>query len=231
MKRLIALVAVAACTASAWAQPQPLKPAAKPAAPPAPAPAAADAGQAAMEAAAKPGPEHDKLKWFEGDWQVEMTDLMGPKPSVDKGTQTSKMVMGGRFLDMDFDGRWHGKFFKGGGYMGYNTVEKKYESFWIDSGGTGMSFMKGSVDSTGKVYTFTGETSDPASGKSTRMKEVLTITSSDAYKLEFYMDMSGKETKVMEVSYTRGTPAEKMQKKTGVKPADSGAIPPAPAPK
>ena len=234
MKRLFALATIAALASPAWSQPAPTGQPPKPAAPPttpAPAkPAAAKTDKAMMdpnaawEAAAKPGPEHDKLKWFEGTWQVETTDLMSESHVVDKGEMTCKMVMGGRFLEMDYEGKYHGKFFHGAGYLGYSNADKHYENFWIDTAGTAMSFMSGSVDAAGKVFTFMGDMTDPMSGQKAQMKEVLTITGKDMYKSDLSMIAGGKETKLMSISYLRGKSGDKMEPvKGGMKPAPDPA--------
>jgi hypothetical protein len=169
----------------------------------------ADAMMKAWEEAAKPGPNHKLLEWFEGEWQAEVKDLSPGMESSDKGTLTCKMVYGGRFLSMDYDGRFHGKFFRGGGMWGYNNTDKKFESSWADSMGSMISYMTGTVSADKKVFTLSGDMTDPTAGKKISQKEVITITGKDTYKQEFFMG----EQKVMEISYTKGKAEKREDKK------------------
>jgi hypothetical protein len=116
---------------------------------------------------------------------------------------TSKMVMGGRFLSMDYDGRYHGKFFHGGGMWGYNNIDKRFEMTWADSASTAIAFLTGAADDAKKVFTMTGDCSDPISGKKAKQKEILTITGKDTYKQDFYWEVGGAEMKGMSITYTR----------------------------
>ncbi len=170
--------------------------------------------QKAMEEAAKAGPNHKLLEWFAGEWQVVVKDLTPGQESTDEGVMTAKMVYGGRFLLSDFDGRFHGKFFRGGGMMGYNNATKRFESTWADSRDTAIAFMSGSMSADNKVLTMTSEMNDPTTGKKVTMKEVDTITGKDAYKGEFYMGTM----KVMDLSYVRGKAAEKKSDTKDEKP-------------
>ncbi len=173
-------------------------------------PAAGEAAKKAMEDAAKVGPNHKLLEWFEGEWQVEVKDLTPGQESTDKGVMTGKMAYGGRFLQNDYDGRFHGKFFRGGGMMGYNNNTKKFESTWADSRDTAISFMTGTISADNKVLTFIGETIDPTSGKKAVTKEIDRITGKDTYTGEFYVG----DMKIMELSYVRGKTADKKDDST-----------------
>jgi hypothetical protein len=177
------------------------------------APGGADAKKA-WDEAAKPGPNHKLLEWFAGEWQVAVKDLTPGQESTDEGVMTAKMVYGGRFLSSEFDGRFHGKFFRGGGMMGYNNTSKKFESTWADARDTSISFMTGAMSADNKVLTMTSEMTDPATGKKVAMKEVDKITGKDTYTGEFFMG----DTKVMELSYVRGKAAEKKDDKKEEKP-------------
>ncbi len=170
---------------------------------------AKDAKPAAMEPGDKAGPNHEFLKQLVGEWQAEAKDLTPGQEATDKGTMSNTMVFGGRFLSSEFKGRLHGQFFFGGGMWGYNNTEKRFESSWADSSGTALSFMTGSVSADGKVFTMTGESTNPATGKKSATKEVTTITGKDSYKLEIY----GDGAKSMEVLFTKGKAAEKDDKK------------------
>lgn len=195
-----------------------------------PKPADRDSAEAAAWAkAAEPGPQHKLLEQFEGEWTAAATEFGpdGAQSGSGTGTMTSKMVLGGRFLSMDYDGRMHGRFFRGMGMLGYSNVDKQFECAWSDSMSTSLSVLNGQADKAGKVFTLVGEYTDPLTGKRAKQKEVLTITSKDSHKAEFFMQAGGKEVRVMEVVYTRakGDAASKDDK---AKKADKPEPKPAP---
>lgn len=213
------------------AAPAAVKPAAQPAKTddkkPEKKPDAADPMKAMEEAwqkAGEVGPNHKLIAWFEGEWECEVKDCITPDAKPEKGKMTSKMKLGGRILDMNYEGRMQGKFFYGMGTMGYNNTTKKFESTWADSMSTATTFMTGTADAAGKVFTLTGECANPMGGSNTHEKWVMTITGKDSYKEEFYSDMmGGKEAKVMEITATRAgseKPAKKDEAKPAEKPAD-----------
>jgi hypothetical protein len=170
---------------------------------------AGDDKSKAFEDANKPGPNHKMLEQLKGEWAAEVKDLTPGQETTDKGTMTCEVVFGGRFLTMDFDGRSHGKFFKGGGMMGYNNQDKRFEATWADSMSTGIMFMTGSSSNDGKTFTLTGEMPNPMTGKKSTWKEVIAITAKDAWHDDFYMVDGGKEMKVMEISYPKAGKGEK----------------------
>jgi len=149
----------------------------------------------------KAGPHHKWLEQLEGEWATEAKAPGSDK--TDKGTMTAKMVLGGRFLSLDFDGRSRGQFSRGTGLMGYSNPDKKYEEYWADSSSTRMQYFTGTTDSSGKVLTLSGEEVD-AGGKKTKLREVTTILSKDSVKSDLYATgADGKEAKILETVYTR----------------------------
>ncbi len=183
---------------------QPSKPAAKEGAKDATKPAKEPAKTDAPDTSA-PGPEHKLLEQLAGTWQSTVKEFGPDGTASDAGTgeMTCSMTLGGRFLKQEFDGRYHGKFFRGSGMMGYNSTEKRWESNWADTMGTAMMFMTGKADAAGKVFTMTGESADP-SGKKMTVKTVITVTGADTHKEEMFMVDGGKDIKMMEITYTKG---------------------------
>lgn len=216
---MLASAALAQAPAAPSAPSKPATPAATPAAPATPAKPASPAAEMPED---KPGPMHEWLKHFEGEWSCvtkEFDPMSGKEAGGGTGTMTTKLAMGGRFLVNEYDGRWDGKFFRGMGTTGYNNALKRFESTWVDSMGTQTMFMTGTADAAGKVLTCTGDMIDPMSGQKITMKEVTTITAKDAHRQDFYITMNGKELKVMEIVSTKGKAAKKdeMKKEDGKK--------------
>jgi hypothetical protein len=162
---------------------------------------------AEMEAwmeSSKPGEMHKWLAQFAGTWETETTEFSpegAGKP--EKGKMEYKLTMGGRFLEMNFEGRMHGQFYHGGGAMGFNNIDQRFESTWMDTMSSNMLFMTGTADKDGKMLTLKGEFTNPMTKTKDAFKEVLTVVDKDHHKSEFFGTMNGQEMKMMEITYAR----------------------------
>ena len=68
-----------------------------------------------------------------------------------------------------------------------------------------MQFEYGQVDESGKIWTMTGEMTDPGSGQSTAKRSVITWIDEDHHSMEMYFQTPQGETKGMEIQYQRQT--------------------------
>ena len=85
-------------------------------------------------------------------------------------------------------------------------MTKEYEGFWIDSASTSMGHESGQVDAAGKVWTMTGQMTDPQSGQPMEKRSVITLEDNDHNSLEmFFKGPDGNEVKAMEIRYARTT--------------------------
>ncbi len=155
-----------------------------------------------------PVEQHKALEPFVGTFKAEVKLWMGPgDPHVSTGVMTNSFDLGGRFLKQVYKGDpGEGPFanFEGRGFWGYNTVEKKYEGFWIDTACTLMQTESGDVDASGKVWTMCGEMTDPQSGGKMTKRSVITLIDNDRHSMEmFFKSPDGNESKAMEIQYQR----------------------------
>jgi hypothetical protein len=153
----------------------------------------------------KPGKEHELLKQLEGKWDVTGKILVDPaNPTEIKGTESSKMDLGGFWLRSHFKGEMLGLKFEGRSDTGYSPLKKKYVGSWIDSFMPHLFVMEGAADEAGKVFTFTGEGFDPATGKPAKEKWVIEIKDADTHTMTFYAaGEDGKERKTGELTYKK----------------------------
>ena len=164
--------------------------------------------KAVMEMMAKystPGPEHKKLEELVGTWDTSAKMWMDPSaaPQESKGVAENKMVLGGRFLEQNFEGTMMEQPFTGKGYTGYDLYKKQYVSTWMDSMGTMIMSATGNTDSSGKL-TMTGSMDDPMTGKKMDFKETMTMVDKDHQLFEMWMPgPDGKMFKTLEINYTR----------------------------
>ncbi len=164
--------------------------------------------QAMMEVYQKlatPGAPHKMLASMAGSWNTKIKSWMEPNtsPMESTGTCEQKILLGGRFLQQEFTGEMMGSTFNGIGITGYDNHTKKYVSTWIDSMGTAILFFEGTASTDGKTFTQESRYDDPIKGPM-KWRSVTRIVDDNTHVFEMYgIDKSGKEEKMMEITYTR----------------------------
>ena len=157
--------------------------------------------------APQPGEQHALLKPFEGKFRAVVKIWMGPgDPMVSAGTMINSFQLDGLYLHQDYVGDPNdGPFpeFKGKGYWGFNTVDGRYEGFWIDNASTMMQTEQGSVDESGRQWTMVSEMTNPMTGLTMQKRSVIRLIDDDHHSMETYFTMEGQEGKGMEIQYER----------------------------
>lgn len=155
-----------------------------------------------------PGPEHALLKPFEGRFRATVTLWMGPgEPMVHTGLMLNVFQLNGLFLFQDYvgdpsTGPWPA--FEGKGFWGYNTTTKEFEGVWLDNASTIMQMEKGSVDSTGKVWTMISTFVSPYTGQLTSKRNVIRLIDGDHNDMTTWMaSPDGQEFKAMHIDFVR----------------------------
>lgn len=160
--------------------------------------------QKMYEQMAKLGPEHELLKQSAGEWTAEtkMFAAGSDEPVMtDKAKSTNKLVMGGRYLQHNFEGTFAGQPFLGRGLSGYDNIQKKYVGTWIDNMGTGIMQVEGTWDAKTKTMTETGVTHTPLGVMKHKM--VTTHTDKDHMTFTMYTILPTGPQKQMVIEYTR----------------------------
>ncbi len=147
------------------------------------------------QAFASPGSMHQKLAERAGKWKnrAKMWMKPGSPPVETRSSSETKMILGGRYLKMFYEGSVSNMPFKGISIAGYDNHKKKFFSIWIDTMGTGVLLSEGQYDATGKILTEIGEMDDVATGQKLKMKIVTTMLDRDSYKLEMYSHYPGRK--------------------------------------
>jgi hypothetical protein len=164
--------------------------------------------QAMMEVYTKlgtPGAPHKLLASLAGSWTAKVKSWCGPNksPMESTGNSEQKMILGGRFLQHEFSGEMMGSPFTGIGLAGYDNHTKKYVSTWMDSMGTAILFFEGTASADGKTITQEARYDDPIKGPM-KWRSVTRIVDDNTHVFEMYStDKSGKEEKMMEITYSR----------------------------
>lgn len=154
-----------------------------------------------------PGKEHEMLAKSNGNWKAETTMWMSPDapPMVSTGNVVNKMILGGRYQEMNFSGDMMGQKFEGIGTTGYDVARKVFISSWMDNMSTTVMNMEGNWDEASKSITFTGKMYCAPNGKWCEMKETFKMIDDKTQLMEMWgPDMkTGKPFKNMEIKLTR----------------------------
>ncbi len=154
----------------------------------------------------RPGPEHERLKAEVGTWDAAVTYVPypGAAPQTSLATAENRLVLGGRFLRSDFHSEVGDEVFDGIGYVGFDAVQKKYVSTWMDSMGTWILMTTGDWDEHKRSLVLQGTRTDPESGAPRRMRSVTRIVSSDEHVFEMWDELpDGTMFRSLEIRYTR----------------------------
>lgn len=151
---------------------------------------------------ATPGAEHKNLARLEGSYTTSVKAFGNEA----KGTCERKLLLGGLFLQEEFDGSCPvtGGSFKGLGLYGFDNAKKKYVSTWIDSAGSGIMVSEGTADEKGSTITYNGKATDPVTGKTKKVKSIFTIVDEKTQTYELLeAGADGVEARVVFVTYTK----------------------------
>lgn len=166
-----------------------------------------DEMMAMMQELGTPGDGHQRLEPMIGTFKATTTFWMeaDAEPSVSEGTSTNEWMLDGRYVRSSFDGQMMGMPFQGMSVMGYNNGTGQYEGVWVDSMSTLiMPVSRGTVDDSGKVFTFHREADNMFPGMTVKMREVLTLIDNDRHTFEmFEEDAQGQERQSLEIVYQR----------------------------
>jgi len=153
-----------------------------------------------------PGPHHRHLDHFIGEWNAKTVFWMQPgAPPVESvATMSAEWILDGRFVREEFKGDFMGAPFTGIGTYGYDGVEKRYTSIWMDSMSTAFMVSYGECDDSGKVFEYIGEARDPWGGEMSTYRVVIRIDSDDQHTFTMYTSTpTTPEFKSMVIVYTR----------------------------
>ncbi len=165
-----------------------------------------------------PGPEHELLKAFAGDWTVAtVASWRGDmKPEESNAKIQSTLIFGGRFLQTELESTMKIKMngeerevpVEGIGFVGYNTFTKKYTQVWIDSNNTQMFISEGTADASGRVFRYIGSMDEWMSGQHKQPFLYVDRIIDDATIISEIHDLM-RQVKVMEMESRRVTIAKR----------------------
>ncbi|HEY2953714.1 MAG TPA: DUF1579 family protein [Candidatus Eisenbacteria bacterium] len=154
-----------------------------------------------------PGPHHRELEAFAGSWTTRMLVRDGPdaRPLEFAGSAEYRMILGGRFLQLESRMLVNGVENHGLGLYGYDAFKEKYSCYYIHDGETQALVGLGDRDSTGTAITFEVAMDMPVTGERGKpIRAVLRRVSDHRHVFEMFEKyMDGREWKVLEITYDR----------------------------
>lgn len=159
----------------------------------------------AYQQAGTPGETHAALAKMAGEYDLSIKSWHAPgaPPTVESGTATRTMVLGGRVMVEEVKAQMHGQPFTGHGMHGYDNVSGKHWSTWNDSMSTGVMVSEGTCDAKANC-TFTGSWNDPVTKGRITARMTSRWTKPNVEVFEMYAPgPDGKESKMMEITYTK----------------------------
>lgn len=161
-----------------------------------------------MDAMRALAPQHRQLAAFAGRYKAVVQMWMGPgEPMRMTGVMVNDLDLGGRYLRQTYTGDpfpGHDERFEGRGYWGFNTIDQRFEGFWIDTASTFFQLERGQVDPSGKVWTMIGEMTNPGTGEPMRKRSVITLKDANHHSIEmFFEGPNGSWNKSMQIEYSR----------------------------
>jgi hypothetical protein len=169
----------------------------------------------AMAAAGALNENHKLLESMVGNWDYRVKMWMDPStpPQESAGSTSNTSIMGGRFIQANHsgkmtmtgpDGKTMAHDFQGIGMTGYDNMKKKFVTTWLDNMSTSITMLEGTHDPAAKTITFQGTMQCPLTpGTPLQIRQVVRIIDANNHVMEWYDSRSGKETKSMEITYTR----------------------------
>ena len=158
-----------------------------------------------VKAAATPGVGHAALENYVGDWKAEVTCFPPDEsPQTTLATAKGTWIMGGLFLQEDFQGEMMGKPFFGRTLIGYDNVAHLFKSVWISDAQSSMFYTEGEGQDDNRVITLEGTSSCPMRDRADiPMRLVVRVYNPDKRSLEMFDLSNGEERKTMEIQYFR----------------------------
>ena len=146
----------------------------------------------------EPGPEHKKLKSYEGVWDAVVHSQGGES----KGVMTYKMGLRGLWLFESFEGDFGDLKFEGKGATSYDPAKKKYVNVWVDSMNTSPMFSEGNYDDAGRMV-MKGQMPGPG-GKTMPVTSIGEDKDKDTKVFRMMMPgKDGKEMEMLKITYKR----------------------------
>ncbi len=148
------------------------------------------------------GEEHETMATDVGSYKYFSTFWISPgaEPMKSEGETTVKAIMDGRYFIEKHKGESMGMLFEGMSVYGYDKVEKKYVSTWIDNMGTGILIFTGNYNDKGQLVSMATIT-NPMTMQLEKHKIVITKNDKGHIMDYYVIQPEGMDFKTMNIEY------------------------------
>jgi len=154
-----------------------------------------------------PGPHHRELEAFAGAWTTRTRVRENPdaQPLEFPGSAEYRMILGGRFLQLESRLLVNGVENHGLGLYGYDGFKERYSFYFIHDGETQALVGLGDRDSTSGAITFAVAMDMPVTGERAKpIRAVLRRLTADRHVFEMFQKyVDDREWMVLEITYDR----------------------------
>jgi hypothetical protein len=127
----------------------------------------------------KPAKEHEWLKKFVGEWNIETEVLMTGQPSMKvQGTESARML-GGFWILGENKSDFMGQAFSGLMSLGFDPEENRFVGSWIDSNSPALWEYTGTLDEAAQVLTLNTKGYCPMEGQVCQFRQTVEFKSPD----------------------------------------------------
>jgi len=157
----------------------------------------------------KPGAQHAFIERLAGDWTLEgkIWQMPGAEATTFEGTAEHRMILGGRFLEMESQSGEGDMYTESLILMGYDNRHKEFTYVGFDTWGTYYVTAKGQYDEEKGSWALKGQDVDPVMGFTQKYQFNIVMIDDDTVRIEVvFFEFPGvkeKEFKMLEMLYTR----------------------------
>lgn len=152
---------------------------------------------------------HAQLMRMAGQWEGRFRLWFEPGPPADESVQRGsiRVLLGGRVLLHEYTGHCAGEPMEGVALIAHHLDERRYESAWAESFGTGTSLMFSTGASGDPRLSMLGSYSDGQGGSRWGWRTTIEQPDDDTLDLRMYnITPAGDEALAVEVNYRRVPP-------------------------
>ena len=154
----------------------------------------------------QPGPEHELLQRFVGEWRTEQRiTMMGAETKPELGRSSCGELMDSRWVRCQGSGSMMGMSLQTFLIIGYDRFKKSYVTTMLGTMDTALLSSEGDLDPSGKVLITYGTLDEYLTGEHDKMvKYVWRFLSEDEILMEVHdLPIGESNTKVVETRYIR----------------------------
>ncbi|MCE7053881.1 DUF1579 domain-containing protein [Algoriphagus sp. AGSA1] len=149
-----------------------------------------------------PSDVHSMLSNYQGEFTLEIR-MTGQQGSTIVNA-TNRMILGGRFLQIDQKGQMMGMGYEALSTIGYNTIDKTISTTTITNMGTGTLTVHGEWSPEDKTASMKGTLTNPVTGEAINVRQKIAFMDKDSFVIEnFDQEGNQSEKKTIEYLFTR----------------------------